>query len=86
MAVDLTNAQPPAGIAGVLPLTLAQLDAHADSLRIWATIVSTREGVEENGGDAEAYAVAVSNALDEFTRTFSKGALSALKDVVNRGI
>jgi chromosome segregation ATPase len=45
MPVDLLmdGNQPPVGARGAEPLTLAEIDAHPDGNRIWATILGMRE-------------------------------------------
>ena len=38
---------PPASAYGVQPLSVAEVDAHPDSTRIWATIMALRDTAEQ---------------------------------------
>ena len=49
MSVDLLldGNRPPVGAYGAEPLTLAEIDAHPDGNRIWATILQMREAHQD---------------------------------------
>lgn len=46
------NSPPPAALRSE-PMTLAEIDAHPDSARIWATIIAMRAEVESLTDEAE---------------------------------
>ena len=55
MAIDLLldENRPPVGAHRAEPLTLAEIDAHPDGDRIWATILGLREQHERVADDLE---------------------------------
>lgn len=51
--LDRTNSPPPAALRAE-PMTVAEIDAHPDGARIWATIGALREDHEAVCDDYEA--------------------------------
>lgn len=85
---------------GAQPLTVSELDGHADVARIWATIVEIRaeheaempeekddepENETSEEGAVDDYRDKVIAALDKFKKSFSLVDLRALEAVINEG-
>ncbi len=91
----LLDARPPVAALRARPMSVAEIDAHPDAARIWATIAALRQerhaAVEESQMDVDADEIrsdalseaekALERLLEDNPSATAKDALAALEDL-----
>ena len=64
IAEELMTASPSVGAIKALPMEIAEIDAHPDRDRIWATIAAVRKEAERQADEAESRAAMQAQRLE----------------------